>query len=176
MAAPITISPGIEVAPSFTCLTESLHQVCDGRELSAGMAHELLRCDDNVLHELLAAARSIKERFHPAVITYSRKVFLPLTNLCRDYCGYCTFRRDPGEPGAHTMTPDEVLDGRASRARSWDAPRRCSRWATSRRCFSRRCARRCAAWVIAARCIIWKPCASWCCARPVCCRTPIPDC
>jgi 7,8-didemethyl-8-hydroxy-5-deazariboflavin synthase CofG subunit len=36
-------------------------------------------------------------------------VFLPLTNLCRDYCGYCTFRRDPGDPGAHTMTPDEVL-------------------------------------------------------------------
>jgi FO synthase len=43
------------------------------------------------------------------VITYSRKVFIPLTNLCRDYCGYCTFRRDPGDPGAHTMTPDEVL-------------------------------------------------------------------
>ncbi len=109
MAAPITIPPGIEGAPSSTCLTESLHQVCDGRELSAGMAHDLLRCDDNVLHELLAAARSIKERFHPAVITYSRKVFIPLTNLCRDYCGYCTYRRDPGEPGAHTMTPDEVL-------------------------------------------------------------------
>ena len=43
------------------------------------------------------------------MVTYSRKVFLPLTNLCRDYCGYCTFRRDPGEPGAHTMTPEEVL-------------------------------------------------------------------
>ena len=46
----------------------------------------------------------------PGVITYSRKVFIPLTNLCRDYCGYCTFRRDPGEPGAHTMTPDQVLE------------------------------------------------------------------
>ncbi len=33
-----------------------------------------------------------------------------MTNLCRDYCGYCIFRRDPGEPGAHTMTPDEVLE------------------------------------------------------------------
>jgi FO synthase len=58
---------------------------------------------------LLAAARAAKERFKPGVITYSRKVFIPLTNLCRDYCGYCTFRRDPGDPGAHTMTPDEVL-------------------------------------------------------------------
>ena len=42
-------------------------------------------------------------------ITFSRKVFIPLTTLCRDYCGYCTFRRDPGEPGALTMAPDEVL-------------------------------------------------------------------
>ncbi len=51
-----------------------------------------------------------RAKFKPGVITYSRKVFLPLTNLCRDYCGYCTFRRDPGEPGAHTMTPDEVME------------------------------------------------------------------
>ena len=51
----------------------------------------------------------MKEQFRPGVITYSRKVFIPLTNLCRDYCGYCTYRRDPGDPGAHTMTPEEVL-------------------------------------------------------------------
>jgi FO synthase len=66
-------------------------------------------CADDDLPELLAAACAAKERFKPGFITYSRKVFLPLTNLCRDYCGYCTFRRDPGDPGAHTMTPDEVL-------------------------------------------------------------------
>ena len=69
-----------------------------------------IRCRDQELPELLAAARAAKERFKPRVITYSRKVFLPLTNLCRDYCGYCTFRRDPGEAGAHTMSRDEVLE------------------------------------------------------------------
>lgn len=77
--------------------------------MSREVACRLLRCDDDFLPELLTAARALKERFKPGVITYSRKVFLPLTNLCRDYCGYCVFRRDPGDPGAHTMTPDEVL-------------------------------------------------------------------
>jgi FO synthase len=69
-----------------------------------------LECGDQDLPYLLAAARQVKERFRPGTVTYSRKVFLPLTNLCRDYCGYCTFRRDPGDSGAHTMTPEEVLD------------------------------------------------------------------
>src|SRR5579862_2563279 len=77
--------------------------------ISREAAIRLIGCPDYDLPELLAAARAAKERFKPGVITYSRKVFLPLTNLCRDYCGYCTFRRDPGDPGAHTMTPDEVL-------------------------------------------------------------------
>jgi 7,8-didemethyl-8-hydroxy-5-deazariboflavin synthase CofG subunit len=77
--------------------------------ISRQAALRLIRCPDDELPEVLAAARAAKERFKPGVITYSRKVFLPLTNLCRDYCGYCTFRRDPGDPGAHTMTPDEVL-------------------------------------------------------------------
>jgi FO synthase len=77
--------------------------------ISRETALGLICCPDGDLPELLAAARSAKERFKPGAITYSRKVFLPLTNLCRDYCGYCTFRRNAGEAGAHTMTPEEVL-------------------------------------------------------------------
>jgi FO synthase len=69
-----------------------------------------MTCNAQALPALLAAATARKNQFKPAVVTYSRKVFIPLTNLCRDYCGYCTFRHDPGEPGAHTMMPEEVLD------------------------------------------------------------------
>ena len=87
----------------------ALAGVRPGVPISREAALHLIRCTDDDLPELLAAARAAKERFKPGVITYSRKVFLPLTNLCRDYCGYCTFRRDPSDPGAHTMTPDEVL-------------------------------------------------------------------
>jgi FO synthase len=77
--------------------------------ISRKTACQLLRADDDMLPSLLAAAQLARAKFKP-VITYSRKVFLPLTNLCRDYCGYCTFRRDPGEPGAQTMSPDEVME------------------------------------------------------------------
>ncbi len=82
----------------------------NGAAISREAAYRLLHLSDDGLPELLRAAQSSRARFKPGIITYSRKVFIPLTNLCRDYCGYCTFRRDPGQPGAHTMTPDEVLD------------------------------------------------------------------
>jgi len=61
------------------------------------------------LADLVARAGQERDRGRGRSVTFSKKVFVPLTTLCRDYCGYCTFRRDPGEPGAHTMTPDEVL-------------------------------------------------------------------
>lgn len=59
--------------------------------------------------ELAGPARELRQQGKGAALTYSPKVFLPLTNLCRDRCGYCTFRRDPGQSGAHWMEPDEVL-------------------------------------------------------------------
>lgn len=61
------------------------------------------------LQELLASATSLRAQGKGNTVTFSKKVFIPLTTLCRDYCSYCTFRKDPGQPGAHFMTPDEVL-------------------------------------------------------------------
>lgn len=91
-------------------LREILAEARAGRRLTREEACRLLTTDNELMPDLLAAARAAKERFRPRVVTYSPKVFLPLTNLCRDYCGYCTFRRDPSQPGAHTMTPEEVLE------------------------------------------------------------------
>jgi 7,8-didemethyl-8-hydroxy-5-deazariboflavin synthase CofG subunit len=61
------------------------------------------------LEELLVAACEVREKGRGKTVSYSKKVFVPLTTLCRDYCSYCTFRKDPGQPGAHFMTPEEVL-------------------------------------------------------------------
>ena len=103
---------GITVAPSGrpSRCGSVLSRLRPGLPISRDTALCLIRCSDDDLPELLEAARAAKQSFKPGVITYSRKVFLPLTNLCRDYCGYCIFRRDPSDPGAHTMTPEEVLN------------------------------------------------------------------
>jgi len=61
------------------------------------------------LPELLSRATQLRARGKGTTISFSKKVFIPLTTLCRDYCSYCTFRKDPGQLGAHFMTPDEVL-------------------------------------------------------------------
>jgi 7,8-didemethyl-8-hydroxy-5-deazariboflavin synthase CofG subunit len=68
-----------------------------------------LRLADVPLDELLTAATELRALGKGTTITFSKKVFIPLTTLCRDYCSYCTFRKDPGQPGAHFMTPEEVL-------------------------------------------------------------------
>jgi FO synthase len=96
-------------SPDALSTTETKPSDLSAAPISSEAACRLLGTDEAMLPSLLAAAQLARDRFKPGVITYSRKVFLPLTNLCRDYCGYCTFRRDPGEPGAHTMTPDEVM-------------------------------------------------------------------
>jgi len=104
------------MSPLSTMTTDTSHTGTLGRvELGIGnrltkeSAIRLITCNDDELPHLLKAARTAREQFHGRAITYSRKVFIPLTNLCRDYCGYCTFRRDPAQPGAHTMTPQEVM-------------------------------------------------------------------
>jgi FO synthase len=58
--------------------------------------------------DLLAAAGALRDRAWGTTVTFSPKVFLPVTNLCRDRCTYCTFRKDPDDPDAWTMTPDEI--------------------------------------------------------------------
>jgi FO synthase len=68
-------------------------------------AYRLAELDTAALCE---AARARRDRVWGMTLTYSPKVFLPVTNLCRNRCDYCSFRRSPGDPGEWTMSPDEI--------------------------------------------------------------------
>ena len=85
----------------------ALEGVTQGRIISREEA--LLLIETAPLASLLEAAQTVRERAKGRTVTFSKKVFIPLTHLCRDYCGYCTFRSDPAAGVAPYMTPDEVL-------------------------------------------------------------------
>jgi FO synthase len=89
---------------------EALERVARGMPLSDEEALSLVDfpIDRATAAELGAVACAARDAFFGRIVTYSPKVFLPLTNLCRNRCDYCSFRRSPGDPGEWTMTPDEV--------------------------------------------------------------------
>jgi FO synthase len=62
------------------------------------------------LHELMRDARAVRDARHGTRTTYSPKVFIPLTMLCRDTCGYCTFAQPPARLAAPYLDPERVLD------------------------------------------------------------------
>jgi 7,8-didemethyl-8-hydroxy-5-deazariboflavin synthase CofG subunit len=97
-----------------TSRPEPIHEILDravgSERLSTRDAIALIECPDSDLDIMLSAAAEMRDRAKGRDVTYSRKVFLPVTNLCRDRCTYCTFRKDPGDPGAWTMTLAEIAE------------------------------------------------------------------
>ena len=87
----------------------SLDRLAAGADLSEGAALALVELGDETLGELCAAAGELRDRGRGRVVTFSPKVFIPLTRLCRDFCGYCTFRQAPDEADSLYLTGDEVL-------------------------------------------------------------------
>jgi FO synthase len=88
---------------------QTLTKALAGDDLLPQDGYRLIEATGSNLSALLLTASLVRDRYKGRTATYSRKVFIPLTNLCRQRCGYCTFAKAPGDPLAHTMTPDEVL-------------------------------------------------------------------
>ena len=82
-----------------------------GYGISDHDALALLTAGPGYLPEICAAASSMRDQGKGKTVTFSPKVFIPLTHLCRDFCGYCTFRKDPTQAGKNLfMTPEQVLE------------------------------------------------------------------
>ena len=86
-----------------------LERALAGNSVDAADAlHLLTVTEPGEVAALLAVAGHLRTRSKGTTLTYSPKVFLPVTNLCRDRCAYCTFRADPDDPHAWTMRPEEI--------------------------------------------------------------------
>lgn len=86
----------------------ALEQALAGCPIDDRQALHLLTLPDECTPPLLAVAGHVRTQRKGRTVTYSPKVFLPITNLCLDRCSYCTFRHDPDEPAAWTMLPEDV--------------------------------------------------------------------
>jgi FO synthase len=80
-----------------------------GKSLSVDEAGGLMTARGPSLDELLRIAAALRDLGHGRTITYSRKVFVPLTMLCRDVCHYCTFAKPPAKLDRPFLTPEEVV-------------------------------------------------------------------
>jgi FO synthase len=104
-----------EPSPPPAALRRALARARDGKALDQDEAATLLHARGDQLAELLGHASrardaGLERAGRPGVITYSRKVFIPLTRLCRDRCGYCTFATVPGQLAGPYLSPDEVIE------------------------------------------------------------------
>ncbi|GAA3471480.1 bifunctional FO biosynthesis protein CofGH [Nonomuraea roseola] len=96
---------------SDSALRRALARARDGKALDLTEATVLLQARDEHLDALLEHASRVRDaNGRNGVITYSKKVFIPLTRLCRDRCGYCTFATAPGKLPDAFLSPDEVLE------------------------------------------------------------------
>ncbi|MDQ0310203.1 FO synthase [Kitasatospora herbaricolor] len=111
-------SPGTP-GPTSNGMRRALRRARDGVALDAAEAAVLLQARGDDLRDLCASAARVRDAGleaagRPGVVTYSKKVFIPLTRLCRDKCHYCTFVTVPGKlrRAGHGMylSPDEVLE------------------------------------------------------------------
>src|SRR5262245_55758566 len=102
------------VSPSDSALRRALRRARTGVALDATEARILLRARGDDLADLCASAARVRDQGLEAagrsgMVTYSRKVFVPVTRLCRDRCHYCTFATTPNRLPSAFLSPDEVL-------------------------------------------------------------------
>ena len=89
--------------PSQSAMRRALRRARDGVTLDPVEALVLLSAQGDDLRDLMSSAARVRDAGlaaagRPGVVTYSKKVFIPLTRLCRDRCHYCTFATSPGRP------------------------------------------------------------------------------
>ncbi len=91
-------------------IRRSLARAEAGKALSVEETQALLSARGSDLERLMGVAARLRDLGHGLVVTYSRKVFIPLTMLCRDHCHYCTFAKPPAHLERPFLSPEEVVE------------------------------------------------------------------
>ena len=90
-------------------IRRAVKRAADGKSLSVDEAAALMAARGHALRDLCGVASDLRDRGRGRTVTYSRKVFIPLTMLCRDVCHYCTFAKPPKRLDAPYLTPEQVV-------------------------------------------------------------------
>ena len=92
-------------------LDKTIADAASGYALTDAEAWALVGADEGALSAMCEAAAAMRDLGKGRTVSFSPKVFIPLTHMCRDFCGYCIFRKTPEQAGDTLyMTPEQVLD------------------------------------------------------------------
>ncbi len=89
---------------------EPLNRLLDGNEISKEEVYEIFRFSNNDNEELFNVAQTLRNRNHGKTVTFSKKAFFNIVNLCRDTCTYCTYKANPGESKLSLMSVTDVKE------------------------------------------------------------------
>lgn len=90
--------------------SESLNRILDGKDISLQDAFEIFEKSEKDPRELFQTAQSLREQHKSKTVSFSKKVFFNLINLCKDTCSYCTYKAEPNESKLSLMSKNSVLE------------------------------------------------------------------
>jgi len=87
---------------------ETLNRILDGREITKQDAYEIFLHSESHLEKLFKTASTLRDQNKGRTVTFSKKAFFNIVNLCRDTCSYCTYKAEIGESKLSMMNFDDV--------------------------------------------------------------------
>ncbi len=95
---------------NLTLSCEALNKVLDGKEIQKQECYELFELSQNSSEELFKTANVLRNKNHKKIVSFSKKAFFNIVNLCRDTCSYCTYKAEPEDSKLSLMTMKNVED------------------------------------------------------------------
>ena len=88
---------------------EPLNRILDGKQISKEQTYEIFEFSKHNSDAIYKTANALRNLHKKNTVTFSKKAFFNLVNLCKDVCGYCTYKAEPGEQKASMMSKKNVL-------------------------------------------------------------------